>query len=359
MALAPTAGVFELEVRIAIALSTQRPLVRLAQCLLASAARYLGLRSLADAQTSGRSQRAHFNELLSLCGTDTRRSFVGRLGLSASEIGRVFAGLGDIRESMCHFYKFINEVLARDACGPRRRDDFTALASQSGWDTDMLAAMLLAAEQCAGKAAHALEPVVEFAKIPWSPVRQWQHAMRDMLPHERDGWSLMTREHYVALGGVLSAAELALPPNPLGAELVPWQDAGRMFRLRESAAFEAATASGAPLVSGISGVTLQSFVFGRVMLGALNFDARAMRDVCLHFLVATQCHSFAEVCAAAVLATDELPRAMPTYRELVEQQDAADEDERLRACLAHEHIDRRVFDLAAWAPAADATWHDR
>jgi hypothetical protein len=143
-----------------------------------------------------------------------------------------------------------------------------------------------------------LDPREDFIKMPWHKVRQEQNIMRlknPMLKGEST-WSTLTKEKFEAEGGVLSTMEKRLL-NGLGADYVPWLDARKVWILDETHNFvKEAKQANVPLVTGISGFTVQIMQFARILNAGADVNARL---ACLGYLLPIKAHSFHEVMAAA------------------------------------------------------------
>lgn len=290
------------EVRLAHFLTRSSWAVRSAQRMIATARRYIEARA-ALSVARGPRRRIEVIQLLQRCGRPWDDPYAGRVGLGALRLSGVFSGRGNLRELMAHVWSFARNLLCHDLVGEHRHPRWPEIAASAGFDVAAIEVMIRRARayregrtRQGALGIDELDAKKDFLDMPWHPLRRRQAAMRVASPGQKARWSTVTREEFAAMGGRLSAVENELSSG-LGDELVPWIDAGKVWSLNESSSFvQEARRAGIPLVSGISGVTMQLLQIARL----LNIGPpENVRLACLGYLMSTGAHSFHEVMAAA------------------------------------------------------------
>lgn len=276
-----------------------------AQQMVKAGMRYMYARAQALAVSPQR-QEAEVEGLLKACGQPLDEQFAGRIGSSVENLSAVFRGDGNIRELVTHAWRFMNNVLCHDLVGKTWIPEALSIAKQANLNVEELEHMIWQARKFHRSCTRmdGLSPVSEldprehFIKMPWHKVRQEQNIMRlknPMLKGESI-WSTVTKEEFEAEGGVLSTTEKRLL-NGLGADYVPWLDARKVWLLDETHDFvKEAKQANIPLMTGISGFTVQIMQFARILNAGADVNARL---VCLGYLLPIKAHSFHEVMAAA------------------------------------------------------------
>lgn len=276
-----------------------------AQEMVRASMRYIDARVQTFADSPER-QAVEVERLLKACGQQLDDQFAGRIGSSVENLSVVFSGHGNIRELVTHTWRFMNNVLCHDVVGKSRIPEALSIAKQAGLNVEEIERIIWQARKfhgsCRGLAQltpiNELNPREDFTKMPWHKVRQEQDIMRlkNLVLEGSSTWSTITREEFEAEGGVLSTTEKRLL-NGLGADYVPWLDARKVWLLNRMHHFvKDAKKANIPLMTGISGFTMQIMQFARML--NVKPDAN-VRLACLGYLLPIKAHSFHEVMAAA------------------------------------------------------------
>lgn len=344
------------EMRLALLLAQTKAVTAAAE---ACASRALGLMGALS-----ETRNVPLNDLLVTTGTPLSSDYSGRAGLDPADLLAVWAAetgsTGDarLREVACHFYLFLKCVVCPELAA-RPEVLAGALAAldwpEPGGSDRRAAEPLIAFREAAvafkvsitelteGRAGPSgggdddgngddgsddenlvLCPRDDLFRMPWDPIRQEQLDMRlkeDLTgrPSSDKPWPLppykpasaasqLSRAEFERLGGTFSNLEATILDSPLGPAYVPWQDAGQMFDLDpDHPRVSAWLAADTPVVSGLSGVTLQFLTFGR-LIGVPASDLDLVLFCAAH-LVSIQAHSVEEVLAVGRLLGVALTRA--------------------------------------------------
>ena len=272
--------------------------------LIAATRRYLVARAELTA-TSRPRRRLEVRSLMRRCGRPLADPFAGRVGLDTERLSRLFAGDGHVRELMAHVWSFACNLLCHDLIGVRRFSSWRQAAAVAGYDLAVIETSLAQAKRAyrrrtGDSSGRVGEPDAreDFLKMPWHPVRRAQRSTRLKGPQldVTAAWSTMTRAEFEAVGGCFSPIERRLESG-LGADFVPWLDASRVWSLDPSSRLVRwAHRAGVPLVTGLSGVTMQLLLIARALNVGPLVDVRL---ACLGYLLSTGAHSFHEVMAVA------------------------------------------------------------
>lgn len=295
------------EMALGVALSVHPAAVSFATALAHTCMRYMGARiALLSLPAHPEAERcASWEHMFATIGQYGRKSFgldafAGRVPLAA--IPAVFAGKGNIRETMNHSFKCFAAIIARDLCGPGMLQEDTSkwILDSAGFNTAYVRETLARALATSGKPSlRLLDPNFDWVKCPWSPTVQRHLAMRVQTRQYGDPqiWTHQSKADFAALGGRLSAVEQGLV-NPVSDAYLPWMDPRVMFSVNYAHPFvEDALARGWPMLSGISGMTVQYLEWAR-MAGLEGWYKRA-RLALLGYLLPINAHTFHEVMSAA------------------------------------------------------------
>ncbi len=270
--------------------------------MLQAANRYIEIR----ARALGRRRAAESRyALMRRCASPLESHFAGRVGDGEAELRCVFAGRGNLRESMAHLWLFVCRLLFEDLAGPDRLADGLKLAADAGYDIQLLRSMLDQALRRKSEISRhqsirlaSLDPYEDFGKMLWHPLRRQQENSRQACPTDAEEmiWSLQSRSDFVAEGGRFDSRERKLM-NPLGNDLVPWMDPRRQWRPNPADAFvRASNAAAMPLATGLSGVTMQYLQFARILRMS---SLLRVRVAVLGYLMSIKAHSFHEIMTTA------------------------------------------------------------
>lgn len=229
--------------------------------------------------------------------------FSGRIH-NQEEFYNIFKGNGNIRELIANTWLFINNVFAVDLVGKKRISAVYELAEKSGFnmpEIEKMTAKALAykSEQRNKKATiDDLDPKLDFVKMYWHEIRKIQ--VKSRIPHEynktNEIWSRTLKTEFEAEGGEFSPIEKRLN-SKRGKEYVPWLDARFMWLPNSESQFvKAAWEKDIPLMTGLSGVTMQLFQIAYLLD---IFEHEAIKTACLGYLLSTKAHSFHEIMMAA------------------------------------------------------------
>lgn len=275
-----------------------------ARRMIAAARSYIEARAELTAQ-SEHERRLEVTRLLRRCGRALDDPFTGRVGFAPEKLSSLFSGHGNLRELMAHVWSFASNLLCHDLVGARPFSRWPEAAESAGFDFTAIETMIRRAEEFHQRPAEEhpgarpeLDANRDFLKMPWHPVRHAQKRMRIRIAEQdvKSSWSTMTRAEFEAAGGMFSGAEAELTSG-LGRQYVPWLDSSRIWSLEDSSRWvREASKAGIPLVSGISGVTMQLLQVARILNTGPLEDVRL---ACLGYLMSTGAHSFHEVMAAA------------------------------------------------------------
>ena len=235
-------------------------------------------------------------------------------------------GAGSLRELMNHLFKFNAVVLGRDLVGPDSLEEATIdlILTEARFDVEAVHSTIYQAKVHHGtrvgvvpvekQPRRAIDPN-DWYKCYWLDALKIQLQMRVFLDtSELDGWSRVTRQEFVAMGGVLSPLECELC-SPLGHEYVPWQDGSRKLTVDRSHEWAAKAARcGWDIRTGVSGMSAQYHCWS---LLCNEVDDVGCRVACLGYLVPTRAHSFAEVATAFATISPKLPFSLDSDHEAV------------------------------------------
>lgn len=292
------------ETRLGYFLARHPLAIACAQALIGQSLRYMQVR--AQTFATSKQQTIELERLILSCGQPLDEPFAGRIGMSVSDLARAFHGDGNIRELVTHTWRFMNNIFSQDFVGPNRIPEAFDIARKANFNIHEIQRMLWKARCFHAHINHhespssvsQLNPKEDFLKMPWATVRQAQDQMRfpkTSVDHP-SVWSHMTRAEFEAEGGVLSRVEQQLL-SKRGKQYVPWMDGRNLWALDETHPFvRHARKANIPLMTGLSGFTLQTMQFARMLNVGPDLHTRLM---CLGYLLPIQAHSFHEVMAAA------------------------------------------------------------
>lgn len=244
-------------------------------------------------------------DMIRLCAlynpANSAASFAGRVE-TMEQAEAVFDGHGNVRELMCHVYRFGIAILAKDLVGPDCLHDATLDEIFHGMGVPVSEAhsLITRATRFHGKAKQALDLTREFWDMPWTPIFIQFHKSGRRRKPAASQWSSETRATFRANGGELSELEERLS-SERGAAYVPWSDPVSYVNIDVDPEltrpfYLAASRKGLPCLTGRSLSCLKLFMLDAALgLGA----PRCCRCACIAYFAPIGSHSAHEILDAA------------------------------------------------------------
>eukprot|EP01040_Poterioochromonas_malhamensis_P008300 gene8300-8977_t len=214
----------------------------------------------------------------------------------------VFAGKGNLRDTLSTLFRFHSTVLLPDVVGPTAREDWEALATAAGMNVAAIRWYLI--KLCTWKAEQSLPPsplkeegIDEESSISLPTARDLsleeastgrclesfpfqQETRRSLLAggcYNLDSMSDQTKESFLALGGQLDGLvdNLSCEQQSKGIDYLPWICGAKVATYqRDSRWVQQVKTLGLPLLTGVSHSGARLFLFNKFLMNSTIYVAQ-------------------------------------------------------------------------------------